>query len=60
MSMNFRFSGGYGDYEPVESTLVCCYSNTNSAGVLQQQRRATDGNMGFMPDDTGGPECFLR
>jgi len=38
MSMNFKFSRGYGEYQAVQSIGVCCYSNTNSAEVLLEQQ----------------------
>jgi hypothetical protein len=61
MSMIFKFSRGYAEYQAVQPIGVCCYSNTNSAEVLlQQQQRATARSMGHMPDDTGGLQCFLR
>jgi hypothetical protein len=41
MSMNFKFSRGYAEYQAVQSTGVCCYSNTNSAEVLLEQQWAS-------------------
>ena len=42
MSMNFKFSRGYGECQAVQSVGGCCYSNTKSAEVvLEQQERAT-------------------
>lgn len=41
MSMNFKFSGGYAEYQAVQSIGACCYSNTNSAEVLLGQQWAT-------------------
>jgi hypothetical protein len=38
MSMNFKFSRGYAEFQAVQSTGVCCYSNTNSAEVLLEQQ----------------------
>jgi hypothetical protein len=40
MSMIFKFSRGYAEYQAVQPIGVCCYSNTNSAEVLLQQQRA--------------------
>ena len=54
MSMNFKFSRGYGENQPVQLIGVCCYSNTNSVDVLLEQQRAIARLMGRMPDDTGG------
>jgi hypothetical protein len=36
--MNFKFSRRYSEYKAVQSIGVCCYSNTNSAGVLLEQQ----------------------
>jgi hypothetical protein len=41
MSMNFRFSRGYGQCQAVQAIGMCCYSNTSSAEVLLKQQRAT-------------------
>jgi hypothetical protein len=60
MSLNFKFSHGYGEFRAVEPTGVCCYSNTNSAEVLLEQQWANVQNIGDIPDDTGGLQCFLR
>jgi hypothetical protein len=49
MSMNFKFSGGYGEYQAVPLIDRCCYSNTHSADMLLRQQWVT-----------GGLECFLR
>ena len=46
MFMNFKFSHGYGEYQPVQSVGVCCYSNTHSAEVLLEQQWATSRSMG--------------
>jgi hypothetical protein len=54
MSMNFKFSRGYGRCQAVQSIGGCCYSNTNSAEVVLEQHRATARSMGHMPDNTGG------
>ena len=60
MSMNFKFSLRYSEYQAVQAMGMCCYSNTNSAEVLLEQQRAVARSMGYMPDDTGGLWCFLR
>jgi hypothetical protein len=52
--MNFKFSRGYGECQAVQSTGVCCYSNTNSTQVLLEQQRHALGVPAQMPDDTGG------
>jgi hypothetical protein len=54
MSMNFKFSRGYGECQLLRSVVVCCYSNTGSADVLLEQQWAAAGVMGHMPHDTGG------
>lgn len=54
MSMNFKFSRGYGECQAVQSTVVCCYSNTDSAEVVLEQQWVTPRSMGHMPDGTGG------
>jgi hypothetical protein len=54
MSMNFKFSRGYGECQLIRSVAVCCSSNTGSAEVLLEHQRAAAGVMGYMPDDTGG------
>jgi hypothetical protein len=41
MSMNYRFSRGYGGVKALAPRLVCCYSNTESAEVLLLQQRST-------------------
>ena len=46
MSMNFKFSGGYGECQAVPAIGVCCCSNTNSAEVLLQQQQATVRSIG--------------
>jgi hypothetical protein len=38
MSMNFKFSGGYWEYQVVQAIGMCCCSNTSSADVLLQQQ----------------------
>jgi ribosome modulation factor len=38
MSMNFKFSRGYGECQAVQSIEMCCYSNINSAEVLLEQQ----------------------
>ena len=53
MSMNFKFSRGYGECRVVPSVGVCCYSNTNPAELLPQQQRPY-GVLRDMSDDTGG------
>jgi hypothetical protein len=40
MSMNFKFSRGYGESQAVQPMGVCCCSNTTSAEVLLEQQRA--------------------
>jgi hypothetical protein len=50
MSMNFKFSRGYGECWVLESIGVCCYSNTNSADLLLRQQSA----IARMADDMGG------
>jgi hypothetical protein len=40
MSMNFKFSRGYGEYRATQSIGVCCYSSTDSTEVLLEQQRA--------------------
>jgi hypothetical protein len=54
MSMNFKFSRGYGECQAVQPIRVCCHSNTNSAEVLLEQQWATARSVGYTPDDTGG------
>jgi hypothetical protein len=54
MSMDFKFSRGYAEYQAVQSIGVCCYSNTNSAEVLLEQQWQPRGARGHIPDDTGG------
>ena len=54
MSMNFKFSRGYSEYQAVQAMGVCCYSNTNSAEVLLEQQWATARSTGYVPDDKGG------
>ena len=41
MSMNFKFSRGYGECQAVQSVGGCCYSNTKSAEVVLEQQWAT-------------------
>jgi hypothetical protein len=41
--MNFEFSRDYGECRGVQSTGVCCYSNTDSADVLLQQQGTVQG-----------------
>jgi hypothetical protein len=43
MSLNIKFSRGYGECQAVESIGTCCYSNTNSAEVLLEQQWQTPG-----------------
>jgi hypothetical protein len=50
MSMNFKFSRGYGDCQVMDSIGVCCYSNTYSAEVVLEQQPATT----LMARNTGG------
>jgi hypothetical protein len=40
MSMNFKFSRGYGQCQAVQSVGGCCYSNTKSAEVVLEQQWA--------------------
>jgi hypothetical protein len=54
MSMNFKFSRGYAEYQAIQSIGVCCHSNTNSTELLLEQQWATARSMGHVPDDTGG------
>jgi hypothetical protein len=54
MSMNFKFSRGYGECQVVQQSAGCCYSNTDSADVLLQQQHGAVRSMGDMADDTGG------
>ena len=54
MSINFKFSHGYGEYQPVQSIGGCCCSNTNSTEVLPEQQWHARRVWGHMPDDTGG------
>jgi hypothetical protein len=54
MSMNFRFSGGYGECQVFRSGALCCCSNSGSAGVLLEQQWAALRASGRMPDDIGG------
>ena len=54
MSMNFKFSRGYGEYQAVQAMGVCCYSNTNSAKVLLEQQRQSREVWGHISDGTGG------
>jgi hypothetical protein len=60
MSMNFRFSRGYGQCQVVRALVRCCYSNTGSAVVLPQQQPVIARISAAMPDDRGGLWCFLR
>ncbi len=46
MSMNFKFSRGYGECRAVQPIGVCCYSNTNSAEVLLKQQWAAARSLG--------------
>jgi hypothetical protein len=54
MSMNLKFSRGYGENRAVQSTEVCCYSNTNSAEMLPEQQCAVARSAGSHADDKGG------
>jgi hypothetical protein len=54
MSMNFKFSRGYGEYQLVRVVVMCCCSNTSSTDVLLEQQSATVWTMREMPDDAGG------
>jgi hypothetical protein len=54
MSMNFKFSRGYGEYQAVQHIRMCCYSNTHSAELLLQQQCATAENTGHISNDMGG------
>jgi hypothetical protein len=54
MSMNFKFSHGYGQSRAVPSIGSCCYGNTNSPELVLEKQWATVPSMGRMPDDTGG------
>ena len=54
MSMNFKFSRGYAEFQAVQSTGVCCYSNTNSAEVLLEQQCAVAQSTGARADGKGG------
>ena len=54
MSMNFKFSRGYGECRMVSPAGLCCYGNTRSAEVLLEQQRATVRSMGEMAHDRGG------
>jgi hypothetical protein len=54
MSMNFKFSGGYGEYQAVQPIRECCHSNSSSAEVLLEQQWAIARSMGHMSDGTGG------
>jgi hypothetical protein len=60
MSMKFKFSRGYGQYQVVQSIAVCCYSNTNSTDVLLEQQWQVPQEWGHIPDGTGGRQCFPR
>ena len=40
MSMNFKFSRGYGECQAVQSVGGCCYSNTKSAEVVLEKQWA--------------------
>jgi len=46
MSMNFKFSRDYGEYQGVPPIGVCCYSNTNSAEMLLEQQWARARSVG--------------
>ena len=53
MSMNLKFSRGYGECQAVQSVGGCCYSNTESAEVVLEQQWAIRAKC-HTPDDTGG------
>jgi hypothetical protein len=42
MSMNFKFSRGYGEFQAVQRIRMCCYSNTHSTHVLLEQHCTTE------------------
>jgi hypothetical protein len=52
MSMNFKFSRGYGEFRAVQPFGACCYSNTNSTEMLLEQQG--HGVFAGMPDEMGG------
>ena len=54
MSMNFRFSRGYGECPAVQQVAWCCCSNTDSADMLLQQQQATVRSTIGMAGYTGG------
>jgi hypothetical protein len=45
MSMNFKFSRGYGGYQAVQAIDMCCYSNTNPAELVLEQQWAAARSM---------------
>jgi hypothetical protein len=54
MFPNFKFSGSYSECKAVQSSVMCCHSNTTSAVVLLEQQSATARVMDSTLGDTGG------
>jgi hypothetical protein len=56
--MNNEFSGGFGGCAVIAPGEGCCYSNTNSAGVVLEQQWEQSGVRAEF-SHTGGMLCFL-